>query len=152
MKTGGEFMQRMWIALAALCLSINAMAGELDFDQLKGKVVYVDFWASWCGPCRSSFPWMEDMHKKYAVQGLEIVAINLDQEPELAQKFLQEYPATFRIEYDSEGEIAEQFKVETMPTSFLIDRSGKARIKHKGFHANKVQGYEQEIQQLLGES
>ena len=145
-------MKKLGLALAALCLSLNVMAADIDFDQLKGKVVYVDFWASWCGPCRASFPWMEAMHKKYAAQGLEIIAVNLDQEPELAQKFLQEYPSSFRIEYDSKGELAGQFKVETMPTSFLIDRTGKARIRHQGFHADKVPGYEQEIQKLLGES
>lgn len=145
-------MQRILIALVGLVLSWQTLAADIDFDQLKGKVVYVDFWASWCGPCRSSFPWMQSMHRKYANQGLEIIAINLDQEPELAQKFLQEYKPGFRVEYDTEGHLAEQFGVETMPTSFLIDRSGKARSKHKGFHTDKVHDYEQEIRKLLGES
>lgn len=139
------------MGLAALCLSVNALAADVDFDQLQGKVVYLDFWASWCGPCRNSFPWMEAMHRQYADQGLEIIAVNLDQEPELAQKFLSEYQPTFRIEYDTSGSMAEHFGVDTMPTSFLIGRDGKARKKHKGFHADRKAAYESEIRTLLEE-
>ena len=97
---------RLLATVAALLLSFSALAADINFDQLKGKVVYLDFWASWCGPCRDSFPWMEAMHKKYAAQGLEIIAVNLDQEPELAQKFLKQYAPDFRIEYDAKGEMA----------------------------------------------
>ena len=121
---------RLLATVAALLLSFSALAADINFDQLKGKVVYLDFWASWCGPCRDSFPWMEAMHKKYAAQGLEIIAVNLDQEPELAQKFLKQYAPDFRIEYDAKGEMAGQFGVDTMPTSFVIGRDGKARKKH----------------------
>jgi len=146
-----SILNKILIGLAAMCLSLNALAADIDFDQLKGKVVYLDFWASWCGPCRESFPWMEEMHKKYAAQGLEIIAVNLDQEPELAQKFLKEYAPAFRIEYDAKGEMAEQFGVDTMPTSFVIGRDGKARKKHKGFHAERKAAYETEIRTLLEE-
>jgi len=143
-------MRLLLTALTGLILTFPALAG-VNFDELKGKVVYVDFWASWCGPCRQSFPWMDEMHRKYAAQGLEIVAINLDQEPELAKKFLAAMKPQFRIEYDPEGKLAGEFGVETMPTSYLIDRTGKARSRHKGFHDRKRAGYEQEIRELLGE-
>lgn len=136
--------------LISLCAALPASA-EINFDELKGKVVYVDFWASWCGPCRASFPWMNDMHKRYATQGLEIIAVNLDQEPELAAEFIQELNPAFRIEYDPKGKLAEEFGVDTMPTSFVIDRSGKARSRHKGFHDGKRSSYEKELRQLLGE-
>ena len=139
------------VAALALALPFKAMAADIDFDQLKGKVVYLDFWGSWCGPCRESFPWMEAMHEKYAAQGLEVIAVNLDQEPELAQKFLQKYAPQFRIEYDASGDMAGQFGVDTMPTSFLIGRDGKARKKHKGFHAERKAAYETEISALLEE-
>ncbi|MAD47293.1 MAG: redoxin [Oceanospirillaceae bacterium] len=142
---------RLLATVAALLLSFSALAADINFDQLKGKVVYLDFWASWCGPCRDSFPWMEAMHKKYAAQGLEIIAVNLDQEPELAQKFLKQYAPDFRIEYDAKGEMAGQFGVDTMPTSFVIGRDGKARKKHKGFHAERKAAYETEIRTLLEE-
>jgi cytochrome c biogenesis protein CcmG, thiol:disulfide interchange protein DsbE len=126
-------------------------AAEIDFSQYKGKVVYLDFWASWCGPCRNSFPWMTAMQHQYAPQGLQVIAVNLDQEPELAKKFLAEFNVNFPIEYDAQGTLAEQFSVETMPTSFLLDRDGKARFKHKGFHDDKMRSYENEIRQLLKE-
>ncbi|WP_430460715.1 TlpA family protein disulfide reductase [Thalassolituus sp. LLYu03] len=144
-------MQRVLMMLLGLILSWPVLAADIDFDQLKGKVVYVDFWASWCGPCRSSFPWMAAMQRKYAAQGLEIIAVNLDQQPELAQQFVNEFKPEFRLESDPEGQLAGQFGVDTMPTSFLIDRTGKARARHKGFHPDKTSDYEREIRALLGE-
>ena len=145
-------MRTILSALAAIGLSMNAMAAVVDFDELKGKVVYLDFWASWCGPCRESFPWMQEMHERYGEDGLEIIAVNLDQEPYLAKKFLNKYQPTFRIEYDGKGDMAEEFRVQSMPTSFLIGRDGKARKKHSGFHADDRASYEDEIRNLLEES
>lgn len=138
------------LLISCLCLAMQAaQATEIDFDQYKGKVVYLDFWASWCGPCRESFPWMTAMQHRYGPQGFVVLAVNLDQEPELAKKFLTEFNVNFTVEYDATGKLAEQFGVETMPTSFLIDRDGKARAKHQGFHTDKTREYEQEITQLL---
>ncbi len=137
------------LLLAVFSLPTRA---EIDFDTLKGKVVYLDFWASWCGPCKSSFPWMDAMHRKYAAQGLEIIAVNMDQEPELAQSFIDEFQPGFHIEYDSQGKLADTFGVEAMPTSFLIDKQGKVRVSHKGFHQDRRSSYEQEIQEMLGDA
>ncbi len=145
-------MRRIFSALAGIGLSLNVMAADINFEELEGQVVYLDFWASWCGPCRESFPWMQSMHEKYADQGLVIIAVNLDQEAYLAKKFLAKYQPDFRIEYDGKGEMAEVFKVESMPTSFLIGRDGKARKKHKGFHSDDMNGYEEEIRSLLEEA
>ncbi|WP_221798825.1 TlpA family protein disulfide reductase [Oceanobacter mangrovi] len=122
---------------------------EVDFDALKGRVVYLDFWASWCGPCRESFPWMQKMHRRYADQGLEVIAVNLDQEAELYQQFLKQFPSDFRIERDPDGKLAEYFGIETMPTSFLIDRDGNAVKRHLGFRKDEEKQYEHEIRQLL---
>lgn len=148
-------MKRVWlliqVPLLLLMFAASPARAEIDFDQLKGKVVYLDFWASWCGPCRESFPWMEKMHQHYKDQGLEVIAVNLDQEPGLAQAFLKKFPVDFRIETDPKGELATYFKVETMPTSVIIDRQGNARFSHLGFHNDRSQGYEQEIRQLLEE-
>jgi len=124
-------------------------SAEIDFDSLKGKVVYIDFWASWCGPCRASFPWMNEMHRKYADQGLEIIAVNLDQEPELAEEFIAEMNPAFRVEMTGGPRLAEEFGVDTMPTSYIIDRDGNARIRHKGFHDSKRTAYEQELKELI---
>ena len=121
-------------------------------DTLQGKVVLVDFWASWCGPCLQSFPWMNGLHAEHADDGLVIVAVNLDQDRALAEAFLKKVPAQFRVEYDQEGKLARQFGVEAMPTSFLIGRDGTVRARHAGFRAKQREGREQEIVRLLKEA
>jgi thiol-disulfide isomerase/thioredoxin len=120
-------------------------------DTLHGQVVLLDFWASWCSPCLHSFPWMNDLQKKHAGEGLVIVAVNLDQDRTLAEAFLQKVPAQFRVEYDAEGAVARQFEVQAMPTSFLIDRDGKIRLRHAGFKEKQREEREAEIVQLLKE-
>jgi thiol-disulfide isomerase/thioredoxin len=123
-----------------------------SLSELKGQVVYIDFWASWCKPCRKSFPWMNRMQAKYAKQGLQIIAINLDVESDLAQEFLDKIPANIPIIYDPEGEIASDYKLVGMPSSYLIDKKGRIRVAHKGFFENKISQYEQALQALLNES
>jgi len=120
-------------------------------DTLHGKVVLVDFWASWCSPCLQSFPWMNALQQKHAGDGLVIVAVNVDQDRALADAFLQKVPARFRVEYDGEGALAREFGVQAMPTSFLIDRSGQVRIRHAGFKDKHHEERERQIQQLLKE-
>ena len=121
-------------------------------EKLAGKVVLVDFWASWCGPCLQSFPWMNELQLRHAGDGLVILAVNLDQERALADAFLKKLPPKFRIEYDQAGRLAKQFGVEAMPTSFLIDRQGRVRVRHAGFREAQRAEREQQIQQLLKES
>lgn len=121
-------------------------------DSLHGKVVLVDFWASWCGPCLQSFPWMNGLHAKHADEGLVILAVNLDQERAQADAFLKKLPPQFRVEYDAEGTLAKSFGVQAMPTSFLIGRDGTVRARHAGFRDKQRAGREQEIEQLLKES
>lgn len=122
-----------------------------DLRSLQGQVVYVDFWASWCKPCRASFPWLNMMHEKYAEQGLKVIAINLDEDLRDAHKFLKLLPASFQIVYDPQGNIASQYDLVGMPSSYLIDKSGEVRISHQGFFAAKTAKYENEIQKLLSE-
>lgn len=137
--------------LLALPFAGSALAADLDLAAHKGKVVYVDFWASWCGPCRQSFPWMKAMHEKYGKDGLVIIAVNVDQERKLADAFLAEFNPAFTVLFDDKGALASQFKVQTMPSSYLLDRQGKPRFKHLGFHEAKREQYEKEFQQLLAE-
>lgn len=143
---------KTWLASGLLSLTAVAHAeapAAFDMQKYAGKVVLVDFWASWCSPCRQSFPWMKALQDKYGRQGLEVVAINVDADRKEADRFLKEYLPNFDIYYDAKGQLAEQFKVQTMPTSFLIDASGKARSKHAGFRQASLAEYEQEIVQLL---
>jgi len=100
-------------------------AQDFDLSRYRGSVVYLDFWASWCGPCLQSFPWLAQMHEKYADQGLRIVAVNLDKQRPAADRFLRRVPAPFELVFDPKGTLAERFEVSGMPHSFMFDRNGK---------------------------
>lgn len=126
--------------------------GWPPLDAYAGKVVLVDFWASWCAPCLRSFPWMNELQRRHGDAGLVVVAVNLDQERRLADAFLSKTPANFRLEFDAAGEVARRFGVQSMPTSFLIDRSGNVRARHAGFRDAQRQEREREIVELLEET
>ena len=136
----------------SLFLSANVFAEEgkpLDISAYKGKVVLVDFWASWCAPCRKSFPWLNDMQKQYASKGLVILGVNVDENPQDAQRFLKENPAIFKLIYDPKGQHASFYDLPGMPTTLIFDRQGKLAHRHSGFLTAKVQEYEQLIVQSL---
>jgi thiol-disulfide isomerase/thioredoxin len=153
---------RRLLAVLSLLLASLAGNGPATADSatpdwpllagLSGKVVLVDFWASWCGPCLRSFPWMNELQQRHAGEGLVIVAVNLDQDRTLADAFIKKLPPKFRVEFDPAGQIATRFGVEAMPTSFLIDRRGKVRVRHAGFRDAQRAPREQQIQQLLKET
>jgi cytochrome c biogenesis protein CcmG/thiol:disulfide interchange protein DsbE len=126
-------------------------ASSLDLTSLGGRVVYVDFWASWCGPCRQSFPWMETLKSTYGAQGLEIITVNLDGDRADADKFLKQFHPTFDVRFDPKGELAEFYKVQGMPSSVLIDRHGVTRFTHVGFRPVDGPLYEAQVRQLLAE-
>jgi thiol-disulfide isomerase/thioredoxin len=130
---------------------LDAKAQPVSLQQYTGKVVYVDFWASWCGPCRKSFPWMNAMQAKYQQQGLEVVAINLDVDTALAHEFLAKIPASFNLMFNPEGDVAKAFDLQGMPSSFLFNRQGELVQTHMGFFEENIPAYEQEIQILLQE-
>ena len=128
------------------------LEGKLP-DAIKGQVILLDFWASWCGPCKSSFPVMEDLSKKYGERGLTIIAVNVDEKPENMQRFVDSMKVTFPIVRDAKQKLVAAANIPTMPTSFLIDRSGKIRFIHPGFRSEEtVPQYVKEIEQLLQES
>lgn len=112
--------------------------GMLDSDSLRGQVVLVDFWASWCGPCQQSFPWLRDMETKYKDKGLRVVAVNLDKQHDLAETFLRKHDAPFTVVFDPAGTSAKAFRVSGMPSSFLIDRRGTIVYSHVGFAPDKT--------------
>jgi thiol-disulfide isomerase/thioredoxin len=117
---------------------LPAAHGAVDSDSLRGHVVYVDFWASWCEPCRRSFPWMASLHQRLAPAGLTIIAINLDKDPKAADRFLAEHPAPFTVAFDPAGHVAEAFQVKAMPSGFLLGRSGEILHSQAGFDPAKA--------------
>ena len=127
------------------------LEGKLPAD-LKGKVILLDFWASWCAPCKASFPILDNLAQNYGSQGLIIIAINQDQTLAQMTSFLGDNPVSFLILRDAENKLVEAADVQSMPSSFLIDRSGKIRFTHTGFHGDKTTTeYKMEIEKLLNE-
>ncbi len=129
--------------------TLPAQSGTVSLHDLRGKVVYVDFWASWCGPCRQSFPWMSSMYDKYKKDGLVVVAVNLDKDVNLAGSFIQEFTPPFTIAFDPAGKTAEAFGVAAMPSSFIVDRTGTIVYAHEGFEQSKSKAIEDKIKEAL---
>jgi thiol-disulfide isomerase/thioredoxin len=145
-------MRIVELILICICsLGTSALAAPLDVKQWSGRVVYLDFWASWCAPCRQSFPWMQKMQGAYESQGFTVVAINVDQSHADAERFLKRFHSDFQVRFDPAGSLAEQYKVVGMPTSMLLDRHGAVRFTHVGFLPVDEQKYEQQIRELLAE-
>lgn len=119
--------------ITAPAFTLPARTGSVALDSLRGHVVLIDFWASWCGPCRKSFPWLASLHERMKEHGLTIVAINLDKSREDADEFLKTYPAPFTVAFDPGGKVAEAFKVKAMPSSLVISKTGKILYSHAGF-------------------
>ena len=150
---------RIILALAFFSLSPNILANNLhlhdlngksvQLDDFKGKAIWLDFWASWCLPCRASFPWMNEMQKKYQSRGLKIIAVNLDKDRTEVNRFLDHYPANFTILLDPAGSSARQYKVRGMPSSYMINRQGQVIKQHLGFRKADTAKLEADIQQLL---
>lgn len=148
-------MNRIYQAavLLFLCISSNTTAGPaFDLTDFRGKVVVLDFWASWCVPCRRSFPWMNSMQEKYGNEGLVFVGVNMDADPADAKAFLQEYPARFRIIDDPGGELAREYDVIAMPSSYVFDRNGELVARHLGFKVKRQADYESILVTSLGKN
>jgi len=143
---------KLTLVLLSILFASNVTADtspKFNLEDYEGKVIYLDFWASWCIPCRKSFPWMNRIQQKYGTDKLVVIAVNLDKKRSLAENFLLEYPANFKILYDPAGKLAKYYQIKGMPSSIIFDQSGTPVAAHTGFFKDKVQLYEQEISKLI---
>ncbi len=133
----------------APAFSLSGAQGTVELSGSAGSVVYVDFWASWCGPCKQSFAWMNTMQDKYRAKGLKIIGVNVDGKTEDAKKFLAQTPAHFTVAFDSKGVTPMNYGVKGMPTSFLVGRDGKIIFQHLGFKEADRELLEKQINAAL---
>lgn len=129
----------------------SADGAPVPLAAYKGKVVLVDFWASWCAPCKTSFPALDVIYREYQPRGLEVLAVNLDEMRKSADVFLTAHPHRMTVLFDPKGAAPVAFGVKGMPTSFVIDKTGAIRFTHMGYSGNVDHSYRQEIAQLLSE-
>jgi thiol-disulfide isomerase/thioredoxin len=129
---------------------LKGLQGQsLTIDAGPWRATLIDFWASWCTPCRLSFPWMNSLHERLSERGLRILAINLDRRREDAVRFLSAHPARFEIALDPTAQSASALNIQAMPTSMLLGRDSVIRWTHKGFRESDTEGLEQRIKEAL---
>ena len=129
----------------------NGQGEQVALQSLRGRVLLVDFWASWCVPCRQSFPFLNRLHARYEAQGLSVIGINVGDAPADATKFLKQVPSDFQILFDLDGITPTQFGVVVMPTSYLISRDGKISSVHRGFKNSHQETLERAVREALAE-
>jgi peroxiredoxin len=132
--------------------TLESRSGEnLRLEDHRGEVVMLNFWASWCGPCRQEMPLMDELYSQYKDLGFTILAVNVDENREEAHRFLDKVPVNYPILYDPESSVSELYEVQAMPTTVMIDRNGTARYLHYGYQPGYEDEYEQQIRELVRE-
>lgn len=124
---------------------------NIRLEELKGEVVMLNFWASWCGPCRQEMPLMNEIFAKYEDLGFTILAVNVDENQADADRFLDAVPVDFPVVYDSTSEVSEMYSVDAMPTTVMIDRDGNKRFLHRGYKPGYEDQYAAQVKQLIRE-
>lgn len=167
MYSNRKMFPKSWMVLAMAALPLLARGvepgqvapafelpgqeGAVRLGDYAGNTVYLDFWASWCAPCKESFPWMNEMQARYGGKGLRIVGVNVDQKIAAAQAFLQRTPAQFKLVFDAAGKVPRSYDIKAMPTSVLIGPDGRVLAVHRGFRSDERAELERQIKLALGE-
>ena len=129
----------------------SATGSNVRLSEHRGQVVMINFWASWCGPCRQEFPHLDTLHQKYTDLGFTVFGVNVEQDRAMADKVLKDIPVTFPILFDSENQVSELYGVDAMPMTVLVDRNGDIRYLHRGYKPGYEEKYEEQIRALVKE-
>lgn len=159
-----------WIRAAALTatLVVSSMVGAsssvapsftlpsrsgdmVSLEQLKGQVVMINFWASWCGPCRQEMPLLDQMHKRYSSLGFTLLGVNVEANTKDAERWLAETPVSFPVLFDKDSKVSQMYQVSAMPSTVFIDRKGHVRYLHRGYKPGDESEYLNQIRALLKE-
>lgn len=124
---------------------------KLDFNNYTNKVILIDFWATWCPPCKKSMPFLNSLRNEHLQEGFEIIAINVDENSEIAKQYLNENPVNYVKAFDPNGDCPVKFDVKAMPSSYLVDKSGKIRLVHLGFRDEDKAMLQKQVSSLLAE-
>lgn len=124
---------------------------RVELDKLRGKLVIVDFWASWCAPCREEMPALDKLYEKYGKQGLVVVAVNIDRSEKKMRSALKSMPVSFPVVHDKGLKLASQYEPSVMPSSYFIGRGGRVEYIHRGFRKKDLPEIEAQVQKLLAE-
>jgi peroxiredoxin len=132
--------------------TLGAKSGQtISLSQFKGQVVMLNFWASWCGPCRQEMPLLESIYKKYSRLGFTLIGVNVEPDSNAANEWLKQTPVSFPILYDKESKVSKMYDVAGMPSTVIIDRAGKVRMLHRGYKPGDENEYLDSIRTLVRE-
>lgn len=129
----------------------SASGQNVKLSEFRGQVVLINFWASWCGPCRQEMPHLDAIHKKYQPLGFTVFGVNVEQDREMADKILRDIPVSFPILFDDDNTVSKLYDVDAMPVTVLVDRSGEIRYMHKGYKPGYEEEYEKQVRALVRE-
>lgn len=129
----------------------DASGSEVALSNYSGQVVLINFWASWCGPCRQEMPLLDELHQRYAPLGFTMLGVNVEEDSALADSFLKGMPVTFPILYDRKNTVSKLYDVIAMPSTVIVDRKGQVRYIHHGFEAGNEHDYQDQIRALIRE-
>ncbi len=132
--------------------TLKSRSGKnIKLSELRGQVVMINFWASWCAPCRQEMPLLEKIYKKYKRLGFTLLGVNVEQNTRAAKNWLKNVNVSFPVLFDSSNKTSKLYKVSAMPTTVIIDRNGNMRYLHKGYKPGYEQSYKKQVRKLLRE-
>lgn len=167
-KNGSGLLRGLRVTALAATLAVSSLVGAsaslaptfalpsrggdtVALDKLKGQVVMINFWASWCGPCRTEMPLLDQMYKRYSSLGFTLLGVNVESDTKDAEKLLQQVPVSFPVLFDRENKVSKLYEVNAMPSTVFIDRKGNVRYLHRGYKNGDEGEYLNQIRALLKE-